>query len=37
MAEPSSQNPSSLNITPKEEPDTRERLRSLDPFLPADQ
>ncbi|GJT53100.1 hypothetical protein Tco_0988154 [Tanacetum coccineum] len=36
MAEPSSQNPSSPNITLKEEPDTQERLESLNPFLPAD-
>ncbi|GKB05896.1 hypothetical protein Tco_0834091 [Tanacetum coccineum] len=37
MAESSSQNPSSPNITPKEEPDTQERTESLNPFLPADQ
>ncbi|GJV08289.1 hypothetical protein Tco_1345945 [Tanacetum coccineum] len=37
MAESSSQNPSSPNITPKEEPDTQERPESLNPFLPADQ
>ncbi|GKD27533.1 hypothetical protein Tco_1233747 [Tanacetum coccineum] len=37
MAESSSQNPSSPKITPKEEPGTQERPKSLDPFLPADQ
>ncbi|GKA86505.1 hypothetical protein Tco_0808216 [Tanacetum coccineum] len=37
MAEPSSQNPSSLNITPKEEPDTHERPESPNPFLHTDQ
>ncbi|GJS78368.1 ribonuclease H-like domain-containing protein [Tanacetum coccineum] len=37
MAKPSSQNPSSSNITLKEELDTQERPESLNPFLPADQ
>ncbi|GJR39068.1 hypothetical protein Tco_1214752 [Tanacetum coccineum] len=37
MAESSSQNPSSPNITPKEEPDTQERPESLNPFLHANQ
>ncbi|GKG55437.1 hypothetical protein Tco_0572077, partial [Tanacetum coccineum] len=37
VTESSSQNPSSPNITPKEEPDTQERTESLNPFLPADQ
>ncbi|GJV71366.1 hypothetical protein Tco_1491361 [Tanacetum coccineum] len=37
MAESSSQNPSSPNITPKEEPDTQERHESPNPFLPANQ
>ncbi|GKE82375.1 hypothetical protein Tco_1552375, partial [Tanacetum coccineum] len=36
MAEPSSQTPSSPNITPKEELDTQERPESPNPFLPAD-
>ncbi|GJR84794.1 hypothetical protein Tco_0155579 [Tanacetum coccineum] len=37
MAEPSLQNPSSPNITPKEEPDTQERPESPNLFLPTDQ
>ncbi|GJY63637.1 hypothetical protein Tco_0465097 [Tanacetum coccineum] len=37
MAESSSQNPSSPNITLKEELDTQERPESPNPFLPADQ
>ncbi|GJS64085.1 hypothetical protein Tco_0678649 [Tanacetum coccineum] len=36
MAESSSQNPSSPNITSKEEPDTQEKPKSPNPFLPAD-
>ncbi|GJU52479.1 hypothetical protein Tco_1226193 [Tanacetum coccineum] len=37
MAESSSQNPSSSNITLKEEPHTQERPESLNSFLPVDQ
>ncbi|GKD18326.1 hypothetical protein Tco_1207484, partial [Tanacetum coccineum] len=37
MAESSSQNPSSPNITLKEELDTQEKPESPNPFLPADQ
>ncbi|GKE71030.1 hypothetical protein Tco_1529102 [Tanacetum coccineum] len=37
MAESSSHNPSSPEITPKEEPDTLDKPKSPNPFLPADQ
>nr|GEZ18797.1 hypothetical protein [Tanacetum cinerariifolium] len=37
MEKPSSQNPSSIKITPKEEPDTHERPKSPNHFLPTDQ
>ncbi|GKD27598.1 hypothetical protein Tco_1233812, partial [Tanacetum coccineum] len=37
MAESSSQNPTSPNLTPKEEPVTLDKPDSPNPFLPADQ
>ncbi|GKB19412.1 hypothetical protein Tco_0853335, partial [Tanacetum coccineum] len=37
MAESSSHNPSSPEITPKEKPVTLDKPKSLNPFLPADQ
>ncbi|GJZ59997.1 hypothetical protein Tco_0615813 [Tanacetum coccineum] len=37
MAKSSSHNPSSPEITPKEEPVTLDKPKSLNPFLPADQ
>ncbi|GJS45492.1 hypothetical protein Tco_0595613 [Tanacetum coccineum] len=37
MAESSSQNPSSLEITPKEEPISLDKPESPNPFLHADQ
>ncbi|GJY70044.1 hypothetical protein Tco_0473026 [Tanacetum coccineum] len=37
MAESSSQNPSSPEITPKEEPVTLDKPKSLNPFLPTSQ